>query len=419
MRKFSRLLLLLSLLITSTCARAQQVQRQQTTERLALRAARMLDVCRGQLITDAVLLIEGDRITAAGSKLTIPAQTKVVDLGDVTILPGLIDAHTHITYHFDETGHFGLTGDASAAVTLRYSLENARRTLEAGVTTIRNLGAGGRVDIRLREMVKRGEIVGPRMLVSGEPLTPNDLEEISDRAARITFIRQFVRARINEGVDVIKVFEGVDRRGAPLFSREEIAAAVEEAARAGLKVAVHAHEAAAIKAAALGGCASVEHGSFPDDEAIRLLVRNHVALVPTLYLPTHYIEHKEQFAFDNSAWPFFERLRAHNMKTLKRAKQAGVLIINGSDAVAGLHGQNARETIWLFKGGLTPAEAIRAATCDAAKLLGLDAQLGEIREGKLADLIAVQGDPLRDMTSLERVGFVMQGGRVIKNSLSR
>jgi imidazolonepropionase-like amidohydrolase len=300
---------------------------------------------------------------------------------------------------------------------MRYAIENARRTLEAGVTTIRNLGAGAQVDIRLRDAIRRGEVAGPRMVVSGEPLTPDDLDGVEGQARRISYIRQFVRARIAEGVDVIKVFEGVDERGAPLFSREEIRAAVEEAARAGLKVAVHAHEAPAIKAAVEGGCASIEHGTFLDDEAIRLLVKNHVALVPTLYLPTHYIEHRDQFAFGNSTWTFFERLRARNMENLRRAKKAGVLIINGSDAVAGLHGQNELETLWLVKAGLTPAEAIRAATCDAAKLLGLDAQLGDIKEGKLADLIAVPADPLRDITSLERVAFVMQGGKVIKNSL--
>jgi imidazolonepropionase-like amidohydrolase len=416
-RVISRLLIFALLFSALACTWEQKAQQSKTPNRLAIRAARMLDVGRGQLIKEAVVIVEGDRITAAGSRLAIPPDTRTIDLGDVTILPGLIDAHTHITYHFDETGHFGLGGDSTTDITLKYAAENARRTVEAGFTTIRNLGAGERVDLRLRDAIRRGEMVGPKIIASGEPLLPDDLIDATTHAERISRIRGFVRERVREGADVIKIFEGVDERGAPLFSREEIQAAVEEAGRAGgLKVAVHAHEAAAIKAAVAGGCASIEHGTFLDTEAIRLMLEHHTALVPTLYLPTHYLEHKSQFAFDSSTWDFFEKLRSRNLENLSRAHKAGVLVVNGSDAVAGLDGQNAREIIWLVKAGLTPMEAIRAATIDAAKLLGLENQLGEIKEGKLADLIAVTGDPLRDITSLERVRFVMKGGRVIKES---
>jgi imidazolonepropionase-like amidohydrolase len=418
-RVISRLLISALLFSSPACTWAQKAEQSKTSNRLAIRAARMLDTNRGQLITEAVIIVEGDHITAAGSKLVIPPDARIIDLGDDTILPGLIDAHTHITYHFDETGHFGLRGDRTTDITMKYAAENARRTVEAGFTTIRNLGAGDRVDLRLRDAITRGEMVGPKMIVSGEPLLADDLIDAGTSAERISRIRAFVRDRVAEGADVIKIFEGVDERGSPLFSREEIQAAVEEAARAGLKVAVHAHEAAAIKAAVAGGCASIEHGTFLDDEAIRLMVKHHTALVPTLYLPTHYLEHKSQFAFGNSTWDFFERLRSHNLENLLRARKAGVLVVNGSDAVAGLHGQNAREIIWLVKAGMTPTEAIRAATINAAKLLGLENQMGELKEGKLADLIAVAGDPLRDITSLERVQFVMRGGQVIKDSITK
>jgi imidazolonepropionase-like amidohydrolase len=375
-RVISRPLIFALLFSALACTWAQKARQSKTSNRLAIRAARMLDVGRGQLITEAVVLVEGDRITAAGSRLAIPPDARVIDLGDATILPGLIDAHTHITYHFDETGHFGLRGDA----------------------------------------IKRGEMVGPKIIASGKPLLPDDLMDAATHADRISRIQGFVRERVAEGADVIKIFEDVDERGSPLCSREEIQAAVEEAGRAGLKVAVHAHEAVAIKAAVAGGCASIEHGTFLDDRAIRLMVEHHTALVPTLYLPTHYLEHKSQFAFGNSAWDFFEKLRARNLENLLRARKAGVLIVNGSDAVAGLHGQNARELIWLVKAGMSPIEAIRAATIDAAKLLGLENQLGEISAGKLADLVAVTGDPLGDITSLVRVRFVMKSGQVIKDS---
>jgi imidazolonepropionase-like amidohydrolase len=391
----------------------------QTPPRIAIRAARLLDVERGQIINHPVVVIEGARITNVGVKVAIPAGAQIIDLGDATLLPGLIDAHTHITYHFDATGHFGLSGDPSTDVTLKYAAENARATLLAGYTTIRNLGAGQRVDIALRDAIARGTTQGPRMLVSGPPLLPDDLDLTTDKNARLALIREFVRARVREGADVIKLFTGVDAQGRPQLSAAEVRAAVAEAALTGRRVAVHAHEAAAVKAAVRGGCASIEHGSFLDAEAIRLLVEHHTALVPTLYLPTHYLAHKNQFDFGDSTWKFFEQLQARNLDNARRAHAAGVWIVAGSDAVAGLHGQNARELEWLVKAGLTPAEAVRAATSDAARLLGLEGQTGAVKPGLLADLIAVTGDPVRDISTLERVGFVMKDGQVVKNELTK
>ena len=411
--------LLLLNLTSCSDSPAHTVQPRAVSDRVALRAARLFDAGHGQMIAPGVIIVEGEKIVAVGSNLTIPAGTKVLDLGDATLLPGLIDAHTHITYHFDANGLFGVTNDPTNAVTLRYASENAQATLLAGFTTIRNLGAGGRVDMQLRDAINRGEIAGSRLYVSGEPLVP-DAELLSaSKAERLESIRQFVAARIREGADVIKIFEGVDERGAPYFGEDEIRAAVEEAARAGRRVAVHAHEAAAVKAAVRGGCASVEHGTYLDAEAIRLLAQKRVALVPTLYLPTHYLEHKKQFAFGDETWDFFERLRSRNLDNARRAKKAGVWIVAGSDAVAGLHGQNAHELEWLVKAGLTPTEAIRAATGDAAKLLGVDDKIGELSAGKLADIVAVAGDPTVDIKRLERVEFVMKAGQIFKDSLSK
>ena len=417
-RRFGNSLLALLLLLSlPTCTRTQNATQPAHAALFALRAARMFDPTSGQTLKDAVIIVEGDKVAAVGAGLSIPRDAKVIDLGDVTVLPGLIDAHTHMTYHFDKSGHFGLTVDDSTNVTLKYAEENARRTLEAGVTTVRNLGAGERVDIRLRDEINRGDTAGPRMIVSGEPLTWDDVRGLDGSAERVKRIREFVRARIGEGVNVIKIFEGVDADGDPLFSAEEIRAAVEEAARAGLRVAVHAHEAASVKAAVKGGCASVEHGTFLDAEAIRLLAEHHTALVPTLYLPTHYLEHRDQFAFDTPTWEFFERLRADNLSNAQRAKRAGVWIVSGSDAVAGLHGHNVREIEWLVKAGLTPAEALRAATTDAARLLGLEGKVGEIKPGESADIIAVAGDPLKDISAVEHVGFVMKGGQVVREEV--
>lgn len=423
-RHFNLLLALLVLFPTPSCARTRDVaaparQRAATANgvRVYVRAARMFDANTGRVVADAVVVVEGERVVQVGVKLQIPQGARVYDLGDVTLLPGLVDAHTHITYHFDKTGRFGLTWDATTDETLKYAEGNARATLEAGFTTVRNLGAGGRVDLRLRDEINRGEARGPRMLVSGEPLTGEVLRGVyEDREARVRLVREFVRARVAEGVDVIKVFEGVDASGSPTFSEAEIRAAVEEAASAGLRVAVHAHEAAAVKAAVRGGCASIEHGSFLDSEAIRELAKRHTALVPTLYLPTHYLEHRERFvAFDPLTWVFFERLRSGNLQNAAAAKKAGVWIVSGSDAVAGLHGSNAREIIWLVKAGLTPTEALRAATADAACLLGLEGKVGSIEPGAFADLVAVPGDPTRDIGVVEKINFVMKGGEVIKD----
>src|SRR5881227_574750 len=213
-RRCRNLLLALLLLFSlPTCTRTQNATTQPRAAVLALRAARMFDPASGQTIKDAVIIVEGDKVSAVGAGLSIPREAKVIDLGDVTVLPGLIDAHTHMTYHFDKSGHFGLTLDDGPDATLKYAEENARRTLEAGVTTVRNLGAGERVDIRLRDEINRGDAQGPRMIVSGEPLTSDDMRGLDDSAERVKRIREFVRARVGEGVNVIKIFEGVDADG--------------------------------------------------------------------------------------------------------------------------------------------------------------------------------------------------------------
>jgi imidazolonepropionase-like amidohydrolase len=414
----TRLRFIIQLLILTTslsCSSLSQQKQIPPDTRLAIRAARMLDVRTGQLVNDAVVLVDGGKIAAAGSGLAVPQGMKVVDLGDATLMPGLIDAHTHITYHFDENGKFGSSGDPGPEIDLKNAEENARLTLDAGFTTIRNLGAYGGTDIRLRDMIIRGDVTGPTMLVSGQPLTWYDLRGINKSNERLDAIRRFVAARVAEKVDVIKIFEGLDQNGKPIFPPEEIRAAVDEAKTANLKVAVHAHEAASIIAAVKGGCDSIEHGTFADDEAIGLMVKNHVALIPTLYLPTHYLEHRKQFAFQASDWEFFESLKSSGIEAAARARKKGVRIVNGSDAVAGLHGQNAREPEWLVKAGMSPAEAIRAATIDAAELLGLAGRAGELKPGFSADIIAVAGNPLTDIGILEKVFFVMKSGNVVKS----
>ena len=388
-----------------------------TMRRTAIKAARLLDVGQGKLLENVVVIVENDKIVSVGRNTPIPKDAKIIDLGDATVLPGLIDAHTHITYHFDENGRYGETEDASPEITLKYARENARLTLEAGFTTIRNLAeTGSGTDILLRDAINRGETIGPRMLVSSFPMMPEVLRALNLQGSRTEQIRQFVKSRIARGADVIKIFQSIDASsGKPVFSADEIRAAVEEAHKANRKVAVHAHEVAAVIAAVKGGCDSIEHGTFLNDEAIRLLAKTRTPLVPTVYLPTHYLENRKQFAFNSSAWTFFETMRARGTENLRQAHNRGVLIVMGSDAVAGLHGRNAREIVTLTKGGLKPIEAIRAATVNAAELVGLKGQIGEIKPEMQADIIAVAGNPLKDISALEKVDFVMKSGKVIKS----
>jgi len=385
-------------------------------KQIAIRCGRLIDGKGGEAIPNAVVIISGDRIAAVGRDLRIPADAQVIDLSRATVLPGLIDTHTHLTYHYDTQPN------EKASITAVYAAENARLTLAAGFTTVRNLGAGDGVDLDLRKAINQGATPGPRILASGAPLfrppgsasgSPSD-EEAGD--ARIARIREFVRKQIDAGADVIKVFVTPGAGGGDrlLYSEEEVRAVADEAARAHLRVAAHAHATAGIKAAVRGGVASVEHGSKLDDEAIKLMIERHTALVPTLYLPNHYLAHREKFGFDDARWQALDELKTQAMKNFHRALAAGVWIVMGSDAVAGLHGENAKELEWMVKAGLTPAQAIRAATADAAQLLGWQDRVGSLEAGKFADLIAVTGDPLKDITELQRVRFVMKGGQVFK-----
>jgi len=380
---------------------------------IAIRCGRLIDGKGPGPIENAVVLINGDRIAAAGKDVQVPAGAQVIDLRRFTVLPGLIDTHTHLTYHYDTEQN------ERPAVTAIYAGENARLTLEAGFTTVRNLGAADGIDLDLRNTINRGAYSGPRIAASGSPLFSNRPAE-SQAGSRIPSIREFVRKQAQAGADVIKVFVTPGAGGGDrlLYSEEEIRAIVDEAAKANLKVAAHAHATEGIKAAVRAGVVSVEHGSKLDDEAVRLMIEHHTALVPTLYLPNHYLAHRDKFKFDEARWQALEGLRGAMLGNFHKALAAGVWIVMGSDAVAGLHGENARELEWMVKGGMTPAQAIKSATSDAALLMGWQDRVGSIEAGKFADIIAVGDDPLKDITALQRVAFIMKGGNVVKNLAS-
>ncbi|HVS01467.1 MAG TPA: amidohydrolase family protein [Thermoanaerobaculia bacterium] len=399
-----------------------------TAAPVAVRAARLLDVARGEVLRDRVVLVDDGRIAAVGGPELAAGAGEVIDLGDRTLLPGLMDLHVHLAYDIEgDWVHRGVTETAADAA-LR-GARNAGRTLAAGFTTVRDLGAGSFANVALARAVARGLLPGPRIVAAGSSVgitgghcdvtgyAPGIAETgVRDGAADGPWeVVEAVRYQIKHGAEVVKVcatagvlsFEGPV--GAQQMTGEELEAAVREAARHGLRVAAHAHGSEGIEAAVRAGVASVEHGSMLTDAILALMKERGTYLVPTTYLAD---------AIDLDALPPPIRAKAESVlpvarESLRRAIAAGVPIAFGTDAAVYPHGDNAREFAVLVQQGMTPLAVIRSATVDAADLLGVDDR-GVIAPGKLADLVAVPGDPLQDVTVLERVDFVMKGGEVVK-----
>jgi imidazolonepropionase-like amidohydrolase len=395
--------------------------------RKAVKARAMLDVVSGALVPNAVVLVEGDRITAAGPSLAIPPGYDVLDLGEATVLPGLIDCHTHVTTTYEYLLYGGSMQDAVT------SFVRARKTLDAGFTTVRDLWAKDYTDVALRDAINRGEIAGPRMQVATLAIgsTGGHNEDVEGLSPTVTIggasgiadgvdaVRKLVRVEIKYGADVIKIMatEGAGEGGnvgvETQFSLEEMKAIVDEAHRYGRKVAAHAHGTDGIKTAVKAGVDSIEHGTLLDDEAVRLMKEHGTWLVPTGAI---WVEESEAEPKDAPAWKKEREaiLRKGSPESFRKALAAGIRIAMGSDSSVLPHGENAKEIVWMASNGMTPIQAIRASTIDAAELLGWKDRIGSIAPGKLADLVGVAGNPLQDITAVERVVFVMKGGVVYK-----
>ena len=392
-----------------------------------VRAARMLDVRTGKILANPTVVITGDRITAVNPQ-TPPANARVIDLGDVTILPGFIDAHTHLA---GEIGpNMRLEPVTETEVDAAYkAVKNGRTTLLAGFTTVRDFG--GDVTVALGKAVERGDVLAPRVVPSRYSLgitgghcdetgyAPGVLERSVERgvADGPWQVVQAVRYQIKHGAQVIKtcatagVLSMEGPVGAQQYTYEELKAMVDEAARHGVKVAAHAHGTEGIKAAVRAGVASIEHGSILDDEAIALMKQRGTWLVPTTYLADRINLDVLPAHIQQKARAVLPQARA----SLRKAIAAGVKIAFGTDAAVYPHGENAREFAVLTSLGMQPIEALRSATIHAADLLG-KSDRGEIGAGKLADIIAVAGNPLEDIRATERVVFVMLGGKVVKSA---
>src|ERR1700733_6565404 len=401
------------------------------SQRTLVRAGHLLDVKTGKLLDAQTIVVTGDTISSVAPTSSVTAQPgdKVIDLGAMTVMPGLIDVHTHITSMPNFDPYFALTQtDAKEAI---QGVANARTTLLAGFTTIRNVGAGGYTDVDLRDAINQGLVPGPHMQVSGpalgitgghcdENLLPIKYHVTGDGVADgIGGVQQKVRQNIKYGVDVIKICAtgGVLSKGddpqASQYTIEEMRAIVADAHRLGRKVAAHAHGSQGILWASEAGVDSIEHGSYINDEAIAAMKKNGTYLVPTLYLEDWMVE-------KGNLPPIYHQKMLDPIvvakKNVKHAIESEVKIALGTDAAVYPHGLNAHELdVYVNQMGMSPLAALQSATVNAADLMGWSAKTGSIEPGHWADIIAVKENPLQDVRVLQHVDFVMKSGVVYKN----
>jgi imidazolonepropionase-like amidohydrolase len=399
--------------------------------RTLVRAGHLLDVKTGKLLDGQTIVVVGDMIQAISPTSEVAAQPgdTVVDLGGMTVLPGLIDVHTHLTMNTDFDPYRELT--STSAKEAINGVVNARTTLMAGFTSVRNVGASGFVDVDLRDAINSGQVAGPHMLVSGpligitgghcdENLLPIKYHVVGDGVADgIAEVQHKVRENIKYGADLIKICAtgGVLSKGddpqASQFTLEEMQAIVADAHRLGRKVAAHAHGAQGILWATEAGVDSIEHGSYINDEAITEMKKRGTYLVPTLYLEDWMLE-------KGNLPPFYHQkmidVSAVAKGNIKHAMQSGVKIALGTDAAVYPHGLNAHELdVYVNQLGMAPLTALQTATLNAADLMGWSAKTGSLEPGKWADIIAVETNPLNDVRVLQDVKFVMKAGVVYKN----
>jgi imidazolonepropionase-like amidohydrolase len=410
---------------------------------VALKAARMFDGKSNTLVNNAVVIVQGGKIVDAGPNVAVPADAQVIDLGDATISPGFMDGHTHLTLDFSGDFNALRLRELQLNVTEQalHATVFARQTLEAGFTTVRDLGSrfiGSRefVDVSLRNAINKGYIVGPRMLVATKGIgatgghfdptggyrdflfekEPDFSDGIADGPDAI---RRAVRFEVKNGADVIKaavsggVLSLADDVDTPQMTPGEIAALVDESHRLRKKVAVHCHGNQAAHDAIEAGVDSIEHGSFMKPETLAMMKSKGTFLTPTLMASEWIMGRLSSYplALQEKA----KAATAARSEMFKNAVKAGVKISFGTDAAVFPHGQNAKEFGLMVGLGMQPIDALKSATSTTAQLFGLSDKLGTIEKGKIADIIAMPGDPTADITATERVSFVMKEGKIIRN----
>jgi imidazolonepropionase-like amidohydrolase len=408
MRRLSFALILLLATATATFAAPANVA-DPADGPVTIRVGKLLDG-RGGAIEDATITVQGSKIVSierGGNG------TPNWDLRGLTVMPGGIDTHVHLTWHFDENDRLADEEKEPASRTALYAVENGLVTLRSGITTIQSLGAP--LDGEVRDAINRGIVTGPRILTSLEP--------IEDAAQTLEQLREVVRQRKTQGADVIKIFasKSIREGGGPTFSQEQLDAVCGEAKKVGLRVVVHAHGIESARRASAAGCTSIEHGVLLDAETLKFLADHGTYFDPNTDLVfRNYLENMKKFiGIGNYNEEGFAQMRRAGPLILNVFKQAlktpGLKIIFGTDALAGSHGHNFEELIYrVEKGGQDPMAAIISATSLAAQSLNLQDRIGSIAPGYEADLIAVEGDPSKDIRALQRVEWVMKGGRVVE-----
>jgi imidazolonepropionase-like amidohydrolase len=383
---------------------------------------------KGKVWTNVAVIVDNDRIRTVEPDTNPPAGAKVIDLRNYTAIPGMIDAHTHMTYYWDQapgTKPWEQQGKRPSAVTVFLAQENARKTLETGVTTVRDLGSSDYADIAMRDLIQRGAMTGPRMLVAGyglsvtsEPARPGAGGSSGGTADGVAEVLRVARQQIAAGADVIKMYASTgsdqDVTGFQTFTFDEIKAAADVAHGYGRKLAVHSYGPDGARDAVRAGADSIEHSTDMTDDTIAEMVRRGTFYVPTIDHNRYYVENRLQFGYGEEVAARLNDYIQRNLETARRAHKAGVRFAMGSDAVFTGFGQNTRELEWFVKAGMTPEQALATATSNGAALLGMEKTLGAVAPGYFADIVAVQGDPLQDIgVVIHNVRWVMKGGMVV------
>lgn len=397
-----------------------------------LRFGKLIDGT-GKVVTNALVVVKGDRIESVGSGGSqVPAEAQVIDMSAYTGLPGIIDAHTHITYWRDTNSHANPNEEIGKMLPQELvflAQENARKCIEIGVTTARDLAARNYSDIAMRKLINRGVMVGPRLFVAGPAMfgggaVPRYGEVYpwvipsQGEASGVPEVIRLVRQEIEAGADLIKMFAGTggfnDVETYQIFTLEEMQAAVQAAHTMGKRIAIHSYGPEGARDAVKAGTDTVEHAINVDDATFSEMVRKKIVYVPTVYHNMWYVENYKEFGWPESDNPKILAYEHASEETTRRAIKAGVRIAMGSDAVYELFGHNTEELTYLVKSGMTPEQAIAAATVNGAAALGMEKDLGQVTPGHYADIIAVQGDPLTDIGVLvHNVRWVMKGGDIL------